>query len=72
MALFDKKDIQNSFVNVVSDELMDTWGWDNDAEYKALVMEIDGVKLLYDQILEDMKKEDDEYAKRKAEADGGE
>lgn len=72
MALFDKKDIQNSFVKVVSDELMDTWGWDNDAEYKALVMEMNGVKLLYDQILEDMKKEDDEYAKRKAEANGGE
>ncbi len=64
MAYFDKDDIQNSFVKAIIDEVVDVWGWENDNEYKSLVMEINGICTLYEQILADMKKEDEEQAKK--------
>lgn len=75
MAYFDKKDIQNSFAKAITDEFVDVWGWENDNEYKSLVMEINGICLLYEQIVSDMKAEDDEMEKRRKEAEknnGGE
>lgn len=75
MAYFDKKDIQNSFAKAIIDEFVDVWGWENDNEYKSLVMEINGICNLYKQIIYDMQDEDYKMEKRKREAEknnGGE
>lgn len=63
MAYFDKKDIQNSFAKAVVDSTMDSWSFEGE-EWQKCVMEINGVCLLYEQILADMKKEDEEAAKK--------
>lgn len=63
MAYFDKKDIQNSFAKAVMDSTMDSWSFEGD-EWQKCVMEINGICVLYEQIIADMKKEDDEAAKK--------
>ena len=75
MAYFDKKDIQNSFAKAITDEFVDVWGWENDNEYKSLVMEVNGICNLYKQIIYDMQDEDYKMEMRRKEAEknnGGE
>lgn len=74
MAYFDRKDIEKSFAKAVVDSTMDCWSFDGD-EWQKCVMEINGICLLYEQIVSDMKAEDEEMEKRKREAEknnGGE
>lgn len=74
MAYFDKKDIQNSFAKAVTDSLMECWSLEGD-EWQKCVMEINGIRCLYEQIIVDLKAEDEEMEKRKREAEknnGGE
>ena len=74
MAYFDRKDIEKSFAKAVVDSTMDCWSFEGD-EWQKCVMEINGICLLYEQIVSDMKAEDEEMEKCKREAEknnGGE
>ena len=63
MAYFDRKDIEKSFAKAVLDSAMDCWSFEGD-EWQKCVMEINGI-CLYEQIIADMKAEDEEMEKRK-------
>lgn len=74
MAYFDRKDIEKSFAKAVVDSTMDCWSFEGD-EWQKCVMEINGICLLYEQIVSDMKADDAEMEKRRKEAEknnGGE
>ena len=63
MALFDRKDIEKSFAKAVVDSTMDCWSFEGD-EWQKCVMEINGICLLYEQIVSDMKAEDEEQKRK--------
>lgn len=67
MAYFDKADVQNSLVKMIADYTDCIYELE-EKDFRDTLFEINGMVTLYTQILDDMKKEDEENAKKREEA----